>query len=520
MPGLSKSKYTKFCQCDKLFWLNKYKPEVEVVDDATKARFETGNKVGDLAMGLFGDHKEAHAEKADGTLDLETMVVQTQKWMAEGVDNICEASFLYEGNYCAVDILRKTSGGWAIYEVKSSTYPEFNGRPAEIQKYVPDIAYQKWVLTQCGVNVTGVYLVCLNSDYVRHGDLDLQKLFVIIDMLEMVENELLKVPANVAQAMKTLALTDEPVTDIDMHCHVPYPCGFWNYCSRHLPNPSVFDVYGGKGRGGFTFAKKVEAFKAGKIAFEDLRNESIGPIQDLQIACTLDQRDHIDREQIGRFLKELDYPLYFLDFESMLEAVPQYDDTKPYTQLCFQYSLHIKKSAGAPYQHLEYLAPSDGSDPRRALAEQLCRDIPMGVCTVVYNKTFECTRIKEMAALYSDLSVHLMDIHDHIKDLLDPFRAGHFYLPAMGRSFSIKSVLPALFPDEPTLNYHNLDSRVQNGSNAMTVFPSIKYKPLAEQEELREALLRYCELDTWAMVKVWERLCEEAQKTVSHCQNP
>ena len=508
MPGLSKSKYTKFCQCDKALWLKTYRPELEVIDEATKARFEMGNVVGDLAMGLFGEYKEAHAEYPDGKLDLAAMTEQTRQWMEEGVENICEASFIYDDNYCAVDILRKTDDGWAIYEVKSSTYPEFKGRPSEIEKYAPDIAYQKWLLTQCGVNVTGTFLVCLNSDYVRHGELDLQKLFVTVDMQGMVANELLKVPNNVTLAKATMESNEEPVTDIDNHCHSPYDCAFWDYCSRHLPKLSVFDVYGGKGKQ-FPFSKKVKLYKAGKVAFEDLREESIGVVQNLQIACILDQRDYIDREFISQFLSELYYPLYFLDFESMQDAVPQYDDTKPYTQLCFQYSLHIKESENAPYQHKEFLAPSDGSDPRRALAEQLCRDIPMGVCTVVYNKTFECTRLKEMAEVFPDLAVHLMDIHDHIKDLLVPFQTGHFYLPAMGKSFSIKSVLPALFPDEPSLNYHNLDSRVQNGGDAMTIFPRIKDMPADEQKATREALLRYCELDTWAMVKVWERLCNE-----------
>ena len=507
MPGLSKSKYTKFCQCDKLLWLKTYKPEKEVVDDATKRRFEQGNEVGDLAMGLFGDYKEAHAEKPDGSLDLATMTEQTRQWMAEGVENICEASFLYKGNYCAVDILRKTLGGWAIYEVKSSTYPEFEGNPADIEKYVPDIAYQKWVLTQCGVNVTATYLVCLNSDYVRQGDLDMNKLFVVIDMEEQVTRELLSVPVNVERALKTLQLAEEPNTDLGMQCHKPYPCAFWQYCTSHLPQPSVFNVYGGSGNG-FTFAKKLKQYHEGNITFESLRDKKLGNIQDLQVACTVDQCEHIDRNEISNFLAELKYPLYFLDFESMQDAVPQYGNTKPYSQICFQYSLHIKESADAPYEHREYLAPSNGCDPRRELAEQLCRDIPMGVCTLVYNKTFECTRLKEMAAIYPDLADHLLDIEANIKDLLVPFRKGFYYVPAMGGSFSIKSVLPALFPDEPSLNYHNLDDRVQNGGDAMTIFPKIKDMDPAEAKATCEALLRYCELDTWAMVKVWEKLCE------------
>ncbi len=162
--------------------------------------------------------------------------------------------------------------------------------------------------------------------------------------------------------------------------------------------------------------------------------------------------------------------------------------------------------ADAPLIHREFLAPSDGTDPRRSLAEQLCRDIPMNVCTLAYNKGFECGRIKELATAYPDLAVHLMNIREHIQDLLIPFQSGYYYVPAMHGSFSIKSVLPALFPDDPELNYHNLDNRVQNGGDAMTVFPRIKDMPPEEQQATRQALLAYCCLDTLAMVKVWEKL--------------
>lgn len=99
-----------------------------------------------------------------------------------------------------------------------------------------------------------------------------------------------------------------------------------------------------------------------------------------------------------------------------------------------------------------------------------------------------------------------MNIQEHIQDLLTPFQSGYYYVPAMGGSFSIKSVLPALFPDDAELNYHNLDERCQNGGNAMTLFPKIQDMQPDEAKAAREALLRYCELDTWAMVKVWERL--------------
>ena len=132
----------------------------------------------------------------------------------------------------------------------------------------------------------------------------------------------------------------------------------------------------------------------------------------------------------------------------------------------------------------------------------------MNVCTMAYNDPFEKGRIEEMAKTFPDLAAHLLSIHDGIIDLLTPFRQGCYYTPAMGGSFSIKSVLPALFPDDEELNYHNLNPLVQNGGHAMTIFPKIKDMPAKEAEEAREALLAYCHLDTLAMVRVWERLLE------------
>ena len=522
MQGLSKSRYTAFCQCPKNLWLKVYKPDEATPDDALEARFEQGNEVGDLAMGLFGPYKEVTVKNHDGNLDQTAMCALTQQYMDQGVENICEASFALDDNYCAVDILRRNSDGWDIYEVKSSSFPECDGEETKLEKYAPDIAYQKWLMEKCGVKVINTYLVCLNSNYVRHGELDLQQLFVIIDMKDLVDNEYLKVPTQVKLAMKVLCESNEPDIDLDKHCMKPYKCAFLDYCKRQhgLPDdePTVFDLYS------MNFSEKLKYYQAGHISFEDvlveLQNKTLDPkyikkptktlpIQLMQVGCTLNKTEHINVNGIRKFLAGLSYPLYFHDFETFQQAIPKYDGQKPYQQITFQYSLHIKESATAPYRHEEFLAPSDGTDPRRAVAEQLCTEIPMNVCTLAYNKSFECNRIEELASLYPDLREHLLNIEKHIVDLIDPFRAGDNYVPAMGGSFSIKSVLPALFPNDQELNYHNLDERCQNGGNAMTLFPKIKDMPPKKAEASREALLRYCELDTWAMVKVWEKLKEK-----------
>ena len=491
----SKSKYCLAWQCPKLLWLNKYKPELKPEDPSLEARFSAGNAVGDMAMGLFGDFTEVTAFKEDGKLDLDKMQELTKECIAKGVENICEASFNYNGLYCAVDILRKENGGYAIYEVKSSTHAS--------RVYAADIAYQKYVLENCGVNVTGTYLICIDSDYIREETLNIHKFFKIIDMSAEVKDESQNVPLLLKKAEQIYALKDEPDTDIGLHCTDPYECGFWGYCTKNLPTPNVFDLYR------INFKDALKHYYNGKTAYDDLLFDgSITAEKQLRqmLHQVSEQPDEIDKDGIRDFLDTLSYPIYFLDFETMQMVIPEYVGTNPYQQIPFQYSLHYIEYKGGPLLHKEFLAES-GTDPRRAIAEQLCEDIPKNVCVTAYNKGFECGRIRELAETFPDLAEHLLNIRDNIKDLLTPFQKGYYYNRAMGGSFSIKSVLPALFPDDPALDYHNLE-QIHNGTEAMTIFPQIKDMPPEEAEKTRYNLLKYCELDTYAMVKVWEKLRE------------
>ena len=493
MLYLSKSKYCGLWQCPKIAWLKKYKPEKLAFDESTLSRMEAGNEVGDLAMGLFGDFVEVTAYHGD-KLDLPQMIVATKAEMEKGTPVICEASFQYNGLYCAVDILKKENGGWAIYEVKSSTH---NDQPV----YIADVAYQKYVLEHCGVPVSGLYLVCLDGDYVFDGCLDIHRLFKITDVAQAAQVEENSIAANLSIAERLLASEEEPAIDLSVNCKNPYLCGFWPYCSRHIPSPSVFDLYR------MPFAKKIEYYKKGKITYQDLLFDPgiTSPKQVRQILYAVsDQGTYVNKESIRDFLDTLSFPLYFLDFETMQTVIPRFVGTKPYAQIPFQYSLHYIEREGGELKHTEYLAKS-GTDSRRELAERLCADIPINVCVTAYNKSFECTRIKELAAAFPDLADHLLNIEANIRDLLVPFQTGCYYNRAMGGSFSIKSVLPALFPDDPALDYHNLDG-VHHGGEAMTLFPKIKDMPPEEQKKARYNLLKYCELDTFAMVKVWQEL--------------
>ena len=493
--NISKSRYTLFRQCPKALWLNTYKPELCVISDALQQRFQAGSIVGNWAKGLFGKYVEVTTYDADGKLNLTKMVANTRNCMESGTEVICEAAFQYAGTYCAVDILKKDNSGYAIYEVKSST-------DGDKEVYAQDIAFQKYILTHCGIEVTRTYLISINSDYVLDGELDIHRLFQIQDISVAVEREYLSVEHQVAKAKQMLAQKDvEPNEDLDIHCHKPYDCAFWEYCSRHIPEWSVFDLYR------MTFDKKIAYYQQNKITYEQLQNEALNEKQQMQIHCALNDYIYINKVEIANFLSTITYPLYFLDFETMQPVIPEFQGTHPYQQIPFQYSLHYIEQEGGELKHKEFLGVS-GEDPQRLIAESLCRDIPLDVCTTAYNKAFECTRLTELAESFPDLAEHLLNIRDHIIDLLVPFQSGWYYVPAMGGSFSIKSVLPALFPETPELDYHNLTGSVHNGGEAMNIFPKIKEMTTEEQFAARQSLLKYCELDTYAMVKVWQKLKE------------
>lgn len=497
---LSKSKYCAFVQCPRNLWLQIHDPDAAKEDRNLDSKLSQGNEIGDLAMQLFGDFTEVTAYKADGRLDLTEMIKRTARLMAEGCEVICEASFSYGGSYCAVDILRRMGDGYAIYEVKSST------NPSDI--YYTDIAYQKYVLEHCGVKVTGCYLICINKTYVFDGSLKLDQLFKIIDVASEVSERIGAVKDNIALAEDIIALDEEPVCDLFLGCHKPYDCPFFDHCSSHLPSPSVFDLYS------INFEYAAKCVKEGRAALTDILDDdkiTKNAIRRLQIDHALaDLGTHIDKKGIREFLSTLKYPLYFLDFESVQLPIPRYVGTKPYAQIPFQYSLHYIETEGGELMHKEFLAEDINSDPLRPLAEALCLDIPTDGCVIVYNKTFESGRLNELAGYFPDLGDHLLAIRDNIVDLVIPFRKGYYYNRNMGGSFSIKSVLPATFPGDPSLDYHNLDG-VQNGDDAMNAFPHLHEMTPEQRERTRHSLLKYCELDTYAMVKLWDELCRAAK---------
>ncbi len=554
--NLSKSRYTRGVQCPKMLWLETHRPELFDPSVMNESVLAAGNEVGDLAMGYYGAFAEApFLEEAGGFAAMAELTerlvaaavlalaragvsVPWDAWpfdetqarvatdalaaQAAGADPlaavaaqagcpvICEATFAADGDLCMADILRIEPDGVRLVEVKSSTHVR--------DVYLHDMAFQRWVLVACGYRVLETSLMHVDGSYVRAGAIDLAGLFAVEDRTEEVRALAAGVGERVALLKAVADAPEEPALvapgreggraphDIGPHCTSPYPCGFKAWCWRDVPRPGVFDLAGWQAR------RRFRLYDAGVATFADVAAEPglrLGALPARQVEAWETGAEVLaDTPVLRRFLDGLWYPLAFLDFETFQQAVPPFDGLRPYEQVPSQFSLHIYEGPDAPLLHREFLADA-GADPRRALAEALVAAVPEGACVLAYNMSFEKAVIRGLAEAFPDLAERLEAIRAAVRDLMTPFKAGACYAAAQGGSVSIKAVLPALFPDNPELDYHRLPG-VANGSEAMAAFADLASLDADEAASVRAGLLAYCRLDTLAMVRLWERLGELA----------
>ena len=490
--NLSKSRYTQGVTCEKMLWLSCYKKE-EAEGTGNDTVLDNGTKVGELARSLFGKYILINYDT-----NYQKMIDETKYYLDKKTSIICEASFSYNGNFCSVDILCNDIDGVSIYEVKSST---------EISDiYLDDIAYQTWVLKKNKLNVKKSCIVYINNHYVKNGELKINELFNIKDVSNLLDLD--KVEEKVNSLKKIINQKDEPNIDLSMACHKNDGCPFFKYCTKHLPKPNVFDL-------GWNvhFNKKIAMYKNNHLTFEDIyNNEKVNEKAKEQLRYTLNNlKPKINKTNIKNLIDSFTYPLYFLDFESYQLPIPTIDGTKPFQQICFQYSLHYYLKDDEKLYHKEYLSEDYEGNPMYGLCKKLCEDIPMNSCVLVYNQSFEKARLKEMANLFPEFQEHLLNIREHIIDLMIPFFNQDYYAKEMEGRWSIKVVLPALFPDDASLDYHNLE-QVHKGDEASNAFLSLKDLSKVEQEKLRNNMFKYCLLDTYAMVKIFEKLKEVIEK--------
>jgi hypothetical protein len=357
----------------------------EVYDESVldQARLLAGTRVGELAKWRFGPHAET-AYNEDKSL----MIDETQAFLASGAEIITEASFATDGDFCSVDILINRDS-LVIIEVKSS---------AEIKPiYYHDMAYQYHVLTKCGYKVNAVYLMHINNQYVRLGELDLKELFAIEDCTKEVIAMQSGIEDSIQRIKDIAELEHEPVFDIGEYCSDPYDCGYTNYCWRHIPEHSVFSV------SGLYKSKKFDFYRRGIVSFRHLLEHRVKLSENQMAQVTAEVGNlppMIDERAIREFLETISYPLYFLDFETYNPAIPEYDGVKPYMRIPFQYSLHILDKPGGKLEHREFLAEV-GEDPRPELVRRLCADIPENVSVLAYNMGFERGVFSELAEAFA-----------------------------------------------------------------------------------------------------------------------
>ena len=494
--------------CNKHAWLDAHMPDQKKpVDDFAQSLFDNGHLIGELAKEYFAVDVDVTVNKEDGTPNMAEMLRETEKHMKLGTRVLAEASFSYNGCFCSVDILvRNADGTYDMYEVKSSKRkePKKKNPLGVADKYILDAAYQRYVLENYGVPLRRVCVVMLNPNYVRGKTLDLSQYFVTIDVTAETSAKQAEVAAKIAELRPVVAASNEPVSVICTKCN---DCEYFGYCGRNIPTPSPFDIKG------LLFDKKCQCYNEGVSFFDVPKRFPVGVFGQRQIAYYNRPNDaYIDKAAIRAFLDGLIFPLYSLDFETFQAVVPEHEGMRPKEAVPFQYSLHIMKkpdgdyTEGSPDLEERHFLDMSGGDPRRAIAESLVQNIPYGACVVAWSKSVESGIVERLAKAFPDLKDHLMSYT--YEDPSRVFADGSYYVAAMGRRYSIKYVAPALYPNDPGMNYQNLEGNIKNGGQAMTAIHMSKSMTPEEVERLRQSLLEYCALDTMAVVKILKKLYE------------
>jgi hypothetical protein len=483
---LSKSTFLRGLQCPKSLYLYKnFIQKRDTVSAEQQAVFNRGNHVGVLAQKLFPGGTDATPAKRSNNLEA---VANTKKLIESGVEVIYEAAFQHNQVLAILDILVKKDNEWYAYEVKSSTKIS--------PTYLLDASLQYWVITNSGIPLKDISLIIINNQYIRNGDVNLNGLFSIKSVLKNVlENQPL-VEENINRSMAVATSATEPDVKIGEQCFSPYNCDFMGNCWKNVPINSIFEITG---------IKKADLFELYHKGYKTI--EQIPEINELDknvnihIQAIKRKEALIDKPAVAAFLQKVKYPVYFMDFETFMPAVPIYQQTKPYQHIPFQYSLHYKKEKDAPLEHVEFLADQH-TDPRKAFVDALLKDTESAGTILVYDILMERNVLNGLKKDFPEYTTQIDERLSRIVDLAQPFQERAYYHPDMKNSFSIKNVLPALVPE---LSYSNL--KIGSGSVAMIAFENLrKETDMFRILETREQLLEYCKLDTLAMVKIFEVL--------------
>jgi len=489
---LSKSLFIKGLQCPKSLYLFKTQPELRgEISESQEAIFSQGTEVGIVAQGLFLGGKEIPYEG----LSHDEQLKLTQAEIDRGTAILYEPVFTFDKIFIKADILQKNRKGWDLFEVKATT--KIKDKEVYKDVYIDDIALQYYVLQKSGLPIRKAFLVFINNQYVKNGDLDLNQLFLKEDVTKKALEKQGYVRKEIKKLRKALA-GDTPSIDIGEHCDDPYPCDFKEYCWQHLPDYSVLNLSRRN-------AKLWDLYRQGIFHLKEIPLEVLNKSQKFEVKAFLNRRKFADPEKIKNFLDTLWEPIYFLDFETFQTAIPLYDGIKPYQQIPFQYSIHFFKGSKSKPGHYEFLA-SPNMDPRKELVETLLERIPREACILAYHASFEKTILEQLAERFPKYQTKLKKMIDNLLDLEVPFRKKALYHWSMKGSSSLKKVLPALIPE---LDYDELEI-CDGGMAAEAYFKMCRTQDPKEAKQIRKNLLEYCRMDTLAMVELLRVLSKKS----------
>ncbi len=477
---ITKTIYLSYCQCPKHFWFDKNRPDLAAAPDPTsQRRLRAGQEVDKRARAQFPNGVQIPYRPHPKDMGL-----LASEAIASGAETLFQATFYHEDLLVKVDILTKTEIGWHLIEVKSSTkYKQ--------TEHLPDVAFQVYVLQRANIHITQVSLMHLNSDCLAPN---LDDLFALTDITEEVADFLPQIEEDVNNIRHLSTLVESPDVQIGRHCTRPYACPFYNHCWQDVDGLTIYDIP----RLNATRERPLQ--ESDVLYLADIPSDY--PLTNAQqkfVDFIVQEQVTIDRETIQQLLAELEYPLYFFDFETIDYAIPRFDGCKPYQQVPFQYSCHILQEDGT-LTHEEFLH-MDRDDPRRPLVESLVSHIGETGHIIAYNIPFERGVLNHLASQFPEYEPRLSNMADRLWDQLPIFRK-HFRHYGFGKSNSLKSVLPIVVPE---LSYKMLD--VQDGGQAQVVWEEmIREGETAVKLKLAEELRAYCRLDTLAMVEIHKKL--------------
>lgn len=486
---LSKSEYMMYLRHPAWLWLKKHdKSKLPEVSVGLQAKFDAGHEFEKYAEAHFPDGVQLGFNDYNEYLSLPRRTTQA---IADGEKTIFQGRFEHGQITCICDVVRVVGDKEVdLYEIKASSGVKLD--------HILDLAFQVTVLERCGYRVRDVFVMHVDSSYVRKGEIDHRQIVATQNVTEEVKAELHRTERNIASAievMESVAIPDPSPARAKLGSLTEWLGVYKNI--EQVGEGSIYELC----RLNTDLLRMFEEQKITKL--KDIPVElADNKQQRWQLEALANNEPIVQLKRIQKFLAELEYPLYFLDYETLGGAIPLFDGTRPYQQIPFQYSLHVLESPGAALKHFGYLH-SDTTSPVEPLCKEFSSQIGEKGTVLAWYMAFEkgCnTTLGQMDRNYAEFFENL---NARMNDLMLPFSTGMYVDYHFKGSASIKNVLPVVVPE---LSYKDLN--IKEGETAQVAWTNAVHGGASEdvKAQVLKDLEVYCELDTFAMVEIFRFL--------------